>query len=113
MYNRITLVGRIHKQPAIRYIGSGQAVSIFEVAVGRDSKMDQEIDVIPCIAWDRLAETVNTYGKKDGLVLVEGSLQRRSYQTKEGADQVVFDVVATTIRFLDAPAGRSYPTYEP
>jgi len=100
-FNRITLVGNLVRDPEIRYINSGAAVTKFTLAVNRRSKQQEETDFIDCVAWDKLAETCNTYLKKGMCVLVDGRLSIRSYETKEGEKRKAAEVVVNVMQMLD------------
>ena len=100
-FNRITLVGNLTRDPDIRYLGSGSAVSKFTLAVNRRSKQAEETDYIDCVAWDKLAETCNTYLKKGMSCLVDGRLSIRSYESKEGEKRKATEVVVNTMQMLD------------
>ena len=100
-FNRITLVGNLTRDPEIRYVGSGAAVTKFTLAVNRRSKQQEETDYIDCVAWDKLAETCNTYLKKGMSCLVDGRLSIRSYETKEGDKRKATEVVVNTMQMLD------------
>jgi single-strand DNA-binding protein len=106
-YNKIILVGNLTRDPEIRYVGSGAAVAKFTLAVNRRSKQQEETDFIDVVAWDKLAETCNTYLKKGMSCLVEGRLSIRSYETKEGEKRKATEVVCNVMQMLDrAGAGR-------
>lgn len=100
-YNRVILVGNLVRDPEIRYVGSGAAVTKFTLAVNRRSKQQEETDFIDIVAWDKLAETCNTYLKKGMSVLVEGRLSIRSYETKEGEKRKAAEVVVNVMQMLD------------
>lgn len=100
-FNRITLVGNLTRDPEIRYVGSGAAVTKFTLAVNRRSKQQEETDYVDCVAWDKLAETCNTYLKKGMSCLVDGRLSIRSYETKEGEKRKATEVVVNTMQMLD------------
>ena len=106
-FNRITLVGNLVRDPEIRYINSGAAVCKFTLAVNRRSKQQDETDFIDCVAWDKLAETCNTYLKKGMSCLVDGRLSIRSYETKEGEKRKAAEVVVNVMQMLDR-ANRGY-----
>lgn len=106
-FNRITLVGNLVRDPEIRYINSGAAVTKFTLAVNRRSKQQEETDFIDCVTWDKLAETCNTYLKKGMSVLVDGRLSIRSYETKEGEKRKAAEVVVNVMQMLDR-ANRAY-----
>jgi single-strand DNA-binding protein len=113
-FNRITLVGNLTRDPEIRYVGSGAAVTKFTLAVNRRSKQQEETDYIDCVAWDKLAETCNTYLKKGMSALVDGRLSIRSYETKEGEKRKAAEVVVNTMQMLDRAnrAGGDGGSYE-
>src|ERR1700679_3699506 len=104
-YNKIILVGNLTRDPEIRYVGSGAAVTKFTLAVNRRSKQQEETDFIDIVAWDKLAETCNTYLKKGMSCLVEGRLSIRSYETKDGEKRKATEVVCNAMQMLDRAAG--------
>src|ERR1039458_8153964 len=104
-YNRIILVGNLTRDPEIRYVGSGAAVTKFTLAVNRRSKEKEEVDYIDVVAWDKLAETCNTYLKKGMSCLVEGRLSIRSYETKEGEKRKATEGVCNSMQMLDRAGG--------
>lgn len=104
MYNRVTLVGRLVRDPELRYTPSGKAVANFTLAVDRGFK-DKEsgesnADFIKITTWDKQAETVGNILKKGRLVLVEGSIRTGSYE-KDGQKVYTTDVQASRVVFLD------------
>jgi single-strand DNA-binding protein len=100
-YNRIILVGNLTRDPEIRYVGSGAAVTKFTLAVNRRSKEKEETDFIDIVAWEKLAETCNTYLAKGMSVLVEGRLSIRSYDDKDGTRRKSTEVVCNIMQMLD------------
>jgi len=116
MYNRIILIGRLTRDPELRYVPSGAPVASFTLAVDRpfrDQQGNRETDFIDIVAWRKLAEQVSQYMSKGRMVAVEGRLQIRSYETQDGQKRKVAEVVADGIRFLDrgkpAPAAEAAP----
>lgn len=116
--NRIILIGRVVAAPEMRYTTSGKAVANFRLAVDRRGKND-EADFIPIVAWERLAEICGEFLTKGKLVAIEGRLQTRTYETKDGQKRSAFDVVADDMRMLSgrnegeaqgAPAPAAAPT---
>jgi len=104
LLNRVILIGRLTRDPELRYTASGSAVANFTLAVDRpftNQQGEREADFIRIIAWRKLAETVANYLGKGRLVAVEGRLQVRSYEDKEGQRRQITEVVAETVRFLD------------
>ena len=104
-FNRITLVGNLTRDPEIRYVGSGAAVTKFSLAINTRSKQQEETMYVDIVAWDKLAETCNTYLKKGMSVLVDGRLSIRSYDTKEGEKRKSTEVVCNTMQMLDSRGG--------
>lgn len=115
MLNRIILIGRLTRDPELRYVPSGQPVASFTLAVDRpfvNQQGERGTDFIDIVAWRRLAEQVTTHLSKGRLVAVEGRLQIRSYETQDGQKRKVAEVVADGVRFLDrktAAAGPAEP----
>lgn len=103
MLNRSILIGRLTKDPELRYTPAGVAVAQFTLACDRPFTNDgkKEADFIPCVAWRQLAETVTNYTKKGRLVAVEGRIQVRNYENNEGKRVYVTEVIADNVRFLD------------
>jgi single-strand DNA-binding protein len=88
-YNKVILVGNLTRDPEIRYINSGSPVTKFRIAVNpnkRDAKPEETM-YVDIVAWERLAETCNTYLKKGSPVLVEGRLSIRSYDDTKLKDE--------------------------
>jgi single-strand DNA-binding protein len=113
-YNRIILVGNLTRDPEIRYVQSGAAVTKFALAVNRRSKNGDETTYVDIVAWDngnyKLAETCNTYLKKGMSVLVEGRLVIRSFDDKDGNKRKATEVVIDNMQMLDrAGAGGGAP----
>ena len=115
MYNRIILIGRLTRDPELRYVPSGAPVASFTLAVDRpfrDQQGNRETDFIDVVAWRKLAEQVSQYMSKGRMVAVEGRLQIRSYETQDGQKRKVAEVVADGVRFLDR-GGRAAGPAEP
>jgi single-strand DNA-binding protein len=105
--NRIILIGRLTRDPELRYVPSGQPVAQFTLAVDRpftNQQGERETDFIDIVAWRKLAEQVSQHLTKGRLVAVEGRLQIRSYETQDGQKRKVAEVVADQVRFLDRKA---------
>lgn len=111
-YNRVVLVGNLTRDPEIRYVQSGSAVTKFALAVNRRTKNGDDTTFVDIVAWDsgnyKLAETCNTYLKKGMSVLVEGRLVIRSFDDKDGNKRKATEVVIDNMQMLDragAPGG--------
>ncbi len=100
MLNRIILIGRLTRDPELKYTTNGTAVATFSLAVNRKYNRE-EVDFIDIVAWRGLAENVANYLSKGRMAAVEGRLQIRTYETKEGQKRKAAEVVADDIRFLD------------
>ncbi len=104
MLNRIILIGRLTRDPELRYVPSGHPVASFTLAVDRsfvNQQGERGTDFIDIVAWRKLAEQVTQHLSKGRLVAVEGRLQIRSYETQDGQKRKVAEVVADGVRFLD------------
>ncbi|MEW6724965.1 MAG: single-stranded DNA-binding protein [Bacillota bacterium] len=104
MLNRIILIGRLVKDPELRYTANGVAVGGFRIAVDRpftDQQGERQTDFIDIVVWRKLAETCAQHLNKGRLVAVEGRLQIRSYEAADGQRRRVAEVVADSVKFLD------------
>lgn len=103
MLNSVILIGRLTKDPELRYSPSGVAVSTFTLAVDRRRKQDegQQADFIPIVVFNKQAENCANYMAKGRLVAVEGRIQVRSYEDKSGQRRWRTEVIANTVTFLD------------
>lgn len=104
MLNRVVLIGRLTKDPELRYTPNGVAVATFTLAVDRswtNAQGEKEADFIPIVVWRKQAENCANYIGKGSLVAVDGRLQIRTYDGKDGQRRWVTEVVAESVRFLD------------
>lgn len=99
--NRIILIGRLTRDPELKYTSNGTAVAKFTLAVDRKFSKEKETDFIDVIVWRGLAENVANYLRKGRLAAAEGRLQIRTYEDKEGNKRKAVEVVADDVRFLD------------
>lgn len=105
MLNRVVIVGRLTRDPDLRYTPNGLPVANFTVAANRPYKNqqgEQEADFINCVIWRKPAESLATYMKKGSLVGVEGRIQTRSYENQEGKMVYVTEVLAENVQFLES-----------
>ncbi|MFU0824524.1 single-stranded DNA-binding protein [Clostridium sp.] len=103
--NRVVLVGRLTKDPELRFTpGTGRAVASFTLAVNRrfKSQGQPDADFIPIVVWGKTAENTANYVSKGRLVGVSGSIQTRSYEAKDGTRRYVTEVVADEVQFLES-----------
>lgn len=104
MINRVVLVGRLTKDPEFRTTPSGVDVATFTLAVNRNFKSkngEQQADFINCVVFRKQAENVNNYLNKGSLAGIDGRLQSRSYENKEGQRVFVTEVVCDSVQFLE------------
>ncbi len=102
--NTVVLIGRLTRDPELRYVPSGQPVASFTLAVDRPYSAEKgkgTADFIPIVAWRKSAELISMHLSKGRLVAVEGRLQIRSYEAQDGRKQKAAEVVANRIQFLD------------
>lgn len=106
MLNRVILIGRLTRDPELRYTPSGVAVAQFTLAVDRPFPNPQtgerETDFLPVVTWRQLAETCANYLRKGRLTAIEGRIQVRSYDNNEGRKVYVTEVIADNVRFLES-----------
>lgn len=104
-YNRVILAGNLTRDPELRYIPSGQAVTNFTIAINRNyttqaGERREETSFIPIVVWGKQGETCNQYLTKGRAVLVEGRLQQHSWETQEGQKRNTIEVIADRVVFL-------------
>lgn len=107
MINRAILVGRLTRDPELRYTQGGAAVAKFTVAVNRTFKNAQgerEADFINCIIWRKAAENFANFTKKGSLVGIEGRIQTSSYENQQGQRVYRTDVNADNFSLLESRA---------
>ncbi len=97
--NNITLLGRLTKDPELKYSQSGKAFTKFSIAVTREFNRD-EADFINCIAWDKRAETICEYLRKGRRIALQGRLNVRQYE-KDGETKWITEVIVDKFDFID------------
>jgi len=105
LLNRVILIGRLTRDPELRYTPAGVAVTQFTLAVDRPFTSqggEREADFIPVVTWRQLAETCANYLRKGRLAAVEGRIQVRNYENNEGKRVYVTEVIADNVRFLES-----------
>ncbi|EAG1886160.1 TPA: single-stranded DNA-binding protein [Listeria monocytogenes] len=104
MMNRAVLVGRLTKDPELRYTPAGVAVATFTLAVNRtftNQQGEREADFINCVVWRKPAENVANFLKKGSLTGVDGRVQTRNYEGNDGKRVYVTEIVAESVQFLE------------
>ena len=102
------LIGRLVRDPENRFTPAGKSVTTFTLAVDRpfaNQQGEREADFIQIVSWGKLAETCANHLGKGRMVAVEGRLQIRSYETKDGQKRKVAEAVANSVQFLDRAKG--------
>ena len=108
MINRVVLVGRLTKDPELRYTPSGVPMARFTIAVNRtfsSQSGEKEADFIGCIAWRKQAENLANFMRKGSLIGVEGRIQTGSFEGQDGKRVYTTDVVADAVQFLEPRGG--------
>lgn len=109
MLNSTCLVGRLTKDPELRYTPSNQAVATFSLAVNRNFKSqngEREADFINCVIWRQQAENLANWSKKGALIGITGRIQTRSYENQQGQRVYVTEVVAEQFQLLESQRDR-------
>lgn len=107
MINRVILIGRLTKDPELKYTSSGAAVGSFNLAVNRqftNANGDREADFINCVIWRKQAENFANFTHKGSLVGIDGRLQTRNYENKQGQRIYVTEVVVDNFSLLEKRA---------
>lgn len=102
--NKVILIGRLVKDPEMRYTQSGKGVCSFVLAVDRrfSKEGQQTADFIPIVAWNKLAEICGNNLVKGRRISVEGRMQVRNYDVQDGTKRYVTEVIADEVEFLDS-----------
>ena len=112
--NRVFLIGRLTKDLELRKTTNGTSVTSFTVAISRrvGSGQEPQTDFINCVAWNKTAENMVQYLHKGSQVGVEGRIQSRSYDNKDGQKVYVTEVVADNVEFLGSRNDNQRVEYE-
>lgn len=103
--NKVLLIGNLTRDPELRYTPQGTAVTTMGMALNssfkdKNGQMQKDTCFVNVVAWAHLAEVCNQYLQKGRLVFVEGRLKSRSWQTNEGKNRSVLEVVAARVQFM-------------
>lgn len=103
MFNLVVLTGRLTADPELKTTQSGVSVTSFSIAVERRYKQGEErqADFINIVAWRSSAEFICKYFKKGSMIGIEGSIQTRKYQDRDGNNRTAFEVVANNVQFVE------------
>lgn len=103
MINQVTLVGRLARDPELRYTPEGKAVSNVTLAVSRNFRNNDgqyDADFVYCTLWKKTAENTVQYCRKGSIIGITGRIQTRNYDNQEGKRVYVTEVVAESVRFV-------------
>lgn len=124
--NKVMLIGRLGKDPEVRYTSDGTTVANFTMATSEEWKdkntgeKQERTEWHKIVAWRRLGEICGEYLRKGSQIYIEGKLQTRSWEDRDGNKRYTTEIVANTMQMLDSakggraePAGERYPVEEP
>jgi len=102
--NSVILIGRLTRDPELRFTSAGRAVTTFSIAVdrpfiGKDGQ--KQTDFFNIVVWGKSAENCANYLVKGRLTAIKGSIQNRSYETQEGQKRYITEIVADSVQFLE------------
>lgn len=117
MLNVVAIMGRLVADPELRTTTQGHSVCSFRIACDRSyvqQGQERQADFIDIVAWRQQADFVSKYFQKGSLIAIDGSLQTRQYQDKQGSKRTAVEVVANNISFAGAKRqdSQSVPSYE-
>ncbi|MBQ3547358.1 MAG: single-stranded DNA-binding protein [Clostridia bacterium] len=104
MFNLVVLTGRLTADPELKTTPNGTNVTTFAIAVERRYRSGEErqTDFINIVAWQKTAEFITKYFKKGNLIGIEGAIQTRRYQDKNGNNRTAFEVIANNVQFVES-----------
>lgn len=117
--NKVFLIGNLTRDPELRYTPSGAAVANLGLAVNRrytngQGEAKEDVAFLTVVVWQKQAEAVAQYLTKGSPALVEGRLQTRTWETKDGEKRSTVEVVAERVQFLGRkPEGAGAPQADP
>ena len=114
--NKAILIGRLTKDPELKKTNSGLSYVQFNLAVNRNytnKSGEKQADFINCVVWRVQADNLVKYIKKGGLIGVEGEIQTRTYDDKNGTKKYITEVLCNSIEFLESKSQQSKTSYDP
>lgn len=99
MINKVILMGRLTKDPELRYTNNKTPVCSFTIAVNNGYGEKQQTDFINCVAWNKTAEFVTKYFAKGKMIIVIGRITTRSWETQDGKRAYATEVIANEVNF--------------
>lgn len=112
MFNLVVLTGRLTADPELKTTPNGIPVTTFSIAVNRNYRAgeEQQTDFINIVAWRQRAEFITKYFKKGSMIGIEGSIQTRRYQDKNGNNRTAFEVVVNNAQFVESKRDGAAPS---
>lgn len=101
MLNQVTLMGRMTRDPELKYTANEKAVVSFTIAVDRDYKGEDAADFIDCVAWNKTADMIDRYFHKGERIIVSGRIQTRTWETNDGKKRKATEVVVDRAYFVE------------
>lgn len=108
-YNKVIVAGNLTRDPEIKHTPNGVMVCSFSIAVNRQGKDKKEVSFFNVVAWQKTGELVARYLTKGSGVLIEGRLQSRNYQDKQGQNRTAIEIVAEQVVFVGKGQGKAEP----
>ncbi len=104
MFNLVVLTGRLTADPELKTTPNGTPVTAFSIAVNRNYRKgeEQQTDFINIVAYSQRAEFITKYFKKGSMIGIEGSIQTRKYQDKNGNNRTWFEVIVNNVQFVES-----------
>ena len=107
--NRVCLIGRLTRDPELKFTPANTPIASFSIAnnrtyVGQNSEKKEQVSFFNCIAWGKTGQIISQYFKKGQRIIIEGRLQQRSWDDKDGNRRSIVEVVVENFQFLDAPS---------
>ena len=106
MLNVVVIMGRLTAQPELKTTQNGISVTSFAVAVDRK---DKQTDFINCVAWRNNAEFITKYFGKGQMIAIQGTMQQRNYEDKNGNKRTTYDVVVDSANFCGSKQEKAEP----
>lgn len=110
MLNVVAIMGRLARDPEMRQTTTGKSVASFRIACDRgrrDANGQSQADWLDVVAWDRIAEFICKYFQKGSLIVIDGRLQTRQYQDKNGQNRTAIEIVAQNVSFCGSKESTS------
>lgn len=111
--NKVFLIGRLTKDPELRYTSNNIATASFSIAVNRtftNQNGEREADFINIVVWRKQAENIKNYLTKGSQVAIDGRIQTRTYDAQDGSKRYITEVVADNVQFLDSRGSNNIPS---